>query len=576
MKNNLKKYLILLIVLLLIVFSIYFIEPTITGLSHKPSHNPGGGGQGGGGGGDTTTTTGGGGVGVQKIIGIYPQFPVAEETIKNGDYKLSVKITFGGTFTTSANVKAQSNLFGDVNLYYLGGITGIYESNISIRNKEKGRYEILYKAEDNKQEEGLIFVNLNPELKIETKLNNSYNKGEGIEFRGVVKDYKNDLQPNINLTIMGYSQGLIFEKHISTNNKGEFFDVYNIGYADPSGVWNITLSTNDRYGNLGVLNNIVSVKEKGVSYYIVNFMSPLMNSNFKRGDSIPISVEVRERDNLVENATVNLLSLKGDKFIFKEVDNGVYSINYIVGNDDTLGDVRLKVEAVKKIKEGFLKTGGESLPIIILPAEINFNLDSPSRDVVYTNSKLKYLIKLTYSDGSLVRGANINIKISNGNSLSLLEIDNGVYSGEYFVSDNDIGTLTSEIKVSDSNGNIGSFDVVTYVRKRGVVGNLLASFYENIIVRFWWAFVICIIVLTIYFKPILELRYLKSSISHIGKEQKGIISMQIEAEKNYYKKGVISREDFSHIIQEYRRRSADLKEKELKERLNSFKKIGKV
>jgi len=52
--------------------------------------------------------------------------------------------------------------------------------------------------------------------------------------------------------------------------------------------------------------------------------------------------------------------------------------------------------------------------------------------------------------------------------------------------------------------------------------------------------------------------------------------MQIEAEKNYYKKGVISREDFSHIIQEYRRRSADLKEKELKERLNSFKKIGKV
>ena len=573
MKNNLKKYLILLIVLLLIVFSIYFIEPTITGLSHKPSHNPGGGGQGGGGGGDTTTTTGGGGVGVQKIIGIYPQFPVAEETIKNGDYKLSVKITFGGTFTTSANVKAQSNLFGDVNLYYLGGITGIYESNISIRNKEKGRYEILYKAQDNEQEEGLIFVNLNPELKIETKLNNSYNKGEGIEFRGVVKDYKNDLQPNINLTIMGYSQGLIFEKHISTNNKGEFFDVYNIGYADPSGVWNITLSTNDRYGNLGVLNNIVSVKEKGVSYYIVNFMSPLMNSNFKRGDSIPISVEVRERDNLVENATVNLLSLKGDKFIFKEVDNGVYSINYIVGNDDTLGDVRLKVEAVKKIKEGFLKMGGESLPIIILPAEINFNLDSPSRDVVYTNSKLKYLIKLTYSDGSLVRGANINIKISNGNSLSLLEIANGVYSGEYFVSDNDIGTLTSEIKVSDSNGNIGSFDVVTYVRKRGVVGNLLASFYENIIVRFWWAFVICIIVLTIYFKPILELRYLKSSISHIGKEQKGIISMQIEAEKNYYKKGVISRDDFMRIIQEYRRRLADLKEKEkeLKERLNSLK-----
>ena len=50
--------------------------------------------------------------------------------------------------------------------------------------------------------------------------------------------------------------------------------------------------------------------------------------------------------------------------------------------------------------------------------------------------------------------------------------------------------------------------------------------------------------------------------------------MQIEAEKNYYKKGIISREDFVRITQEYRRRSADLKEKEkeFKERLNNFKK----
>ena len=121
-----KKYLMLLLLLLLIGSALYFIEPYITGFAAGGTPGPPGGNPPGQVGRGTTTTTGGGGVSVQKLIGIYPQFPVDEGIIKNGDYKLSVKITFGGTPTTSAKVKVISDLFGDIDLYYLGGITGIY------------------------------------------------------------------------------------------------------------------------------------------------------------------------------------------------------------------------------------------------------------------------------------------------------------------------------------------------------------------------------------------------------------------------------------------------------------------
>ena len=578
-KTQTRNYAILLLAISLAGFSLILAEPYLTGLAAggtpgPPGGSPPGGGGGGGGGRTTTTTSGGGGVSVQKVIGIYPQFPAAEDTLKNGDYNLSVKVTYGGSFTTSATVRAISDLFGDVVLEHKGG--GVYESSVSIKNKQKGRYGILYKVRDVDAEEGSIFINLNPELKIGTDLNGEYSKGETVELKGTVKDYKDKLQPGTNITINGYSQGLIFEKQISSGSQGEFYDPYSIGYADPPGRWNITIIAKDSHGNLGIFESLTTVKEKGASYYIVNFLSPLIDSQFNRGSVIPLTVEVREKGELLKNATVTLSPIHGGRFALREVDNGIYSIDYHIRYHDSLGKVRLKVDVAKEIKEGALKAGGDSMSVFVLPAEINFDIISPSRDVAYTVSRLKYLFELTYPDGELIKGANVDVDLSNGKKLRLPEVKEGTYSGEYLVSQEDAGALISDVRVDDINGNVGTFKIATYVRERSLIGNKLALFYENVFARFWWAFAVALLLLAVYLIPKLNYKYMTLSLARVKKQQKTTLSMQVEAEKNYYNVGDINKDEFKQIMQGYKKRSLELKEKEkgLKERLREFKHKG--
>ena len=586
MKNNkqARNLAILILALSLVASSIVFIGPYLTGLAAGGIPGPPGGSPpgGGGGGATTTTTTGGGGVGMQRVIGIYPQFPAGEDTIKNGDYNLSVKITHCRSSTTTATVKAISDLFGEIILDSKGG--GIYESKISLRNIKKGKYKILYKARDVDEEEGAIFVNVNPELKIETDFNDKYNlgeatelnKGETIEFKGTIKDYKDEPQPEINIIITGYSQGIVLGKRLSSDSQGSFLDSYNIGYADPRGQWDITILANDSYGNSGVFESGIMVKEKGASYFVLNFLSPLIESEFKRGNVMQIAVELREKGLLVENATVMFFSINGERFTLREVDKGIYLIDYFIKHDYPLGRIRLKVDAAKKSGEA-LKVGGDSIPISILPTEINFDLASPSTDVAYTLSRLKYLIKLTYANGESVKGANVNVDLSNGKGLRLLEVQEGTYSGEYLVSLEEVGTLTSEITVDDANGNRGNFKVVSYIRPRSLIGNKLALFYEDIFLKFWWAFIIALLLLSVYLTPKFKHKYLTVSLASVLKKQKTTRSMQVEAEKNYYTVGDINKEEFKHLMQGYKKESFDLKEKEkdLREKLRKPKQSKK-
>lgn len=522
---------------------------------------PGGGPPGQSKGTTVTTVEGGGGIGAARVIGIYPQFPIDEQILKNGDYFLTVKITYGGSPTSESIVTLDSSLFGFIYLYYQGGITGVYGANISIKDVQEGKYKILYKVADKENEEGSIFVNINPNLIIETRLSSNYSKGEMIEFKGVVKDFYNNPQPNVNLSIKGYYKGKLFEKSLSTDDNGDFHDDYLISYADPAGIWNITISARDKYGNKGIISFNPEIKSSGISYYAVNFLSPFVDSVFKRGEYIPISVEVREKNEIVEHAKVMYISPRGEGFALEEIGNGIYSSHYIIRNNDPTGEIRLKVQAIKEI-DGFVKTGGDSIPISINPVEINFNVISPLSNIAYTNSRLKFVVKLSYADGSLVEGANVKLDLSNGKTINLLEDRTGVYSGSYLVGKEDAGTLILKTIAEDINENIGSIESLVYTRQRGLIGNLLALFYENVIKKFWWAFLTIFIATIIFYKETWNINYLHYAISKTKKEQKNIIAMQIESERKYYKEGSISKSEFEQLKQQYEMRLAKESEKQ--------------
>ncbi len=499
--------------------------------------------------------------GIQKVLGIIPRAPLSADSITHGPLQLKVQVYYAGDPISRAKIIANSTMFGEIELEYdpkLG--EGIYVADVTIgKNVESGKQRIIYTATYADQfDEFSILVNVIPGLKINTDLNENYFKGDKIQFSGNVFDLNEIPQNKTIVSILGYQENNIFHIITDTNKDGFFSADYFIKYADPEGVWNIIIEaiSSDEKSSSVKFSPKINVP-KGVIYYSVNFLNPLKDSLFKRGETIPISVEVKEIDKLVENVNVVVYTPTENAIILEEVSSGIYSGNYIVTPEDTLGGWFLKAEASTDID--FKKVGGASLPIEISSTEIIFNQISPETNIIYTNSRLKIKTKLNYPDGSLVKGSIVNAFLSNDETIPLLETSDGIYEGNYLVKTKDIGTLQIEINAEDTNGNVGNFKSVFFIRKGDFITNIL-NYLQEVIRKYWGLILVSLIVLSFIYRRNLNIWWINIRLKKLKQEQKKIEGMQLDVEKKYYKEGSITKKEFRELRSKYEVRLAKVKE----------------
>ncbi len=530
----------------------------------------------------TTTTTTASGGGVQSVIGIFPRIPSGGESINYGNLELRVEVYFAGEPSNGATIRANSTLFSNEVLlkHSSDDPDGMYKANVSINGaKEPGDYKISYFAEHSRQyNEAFIFVSLRHTLKVNAiEFVKDYAKGSMIFFRGVVLNEEGLPEKNALVEVRGKKNQTIFEITGYTDEEGKFSVPYAIKYSDPEGSWDVELiavSENRQVGSTKIYPTITT--PSGIMYYNINFLSPLQNKEFKRGASIPISVELTELANPIESASVFVYTPFDEKIILEESSPGKYSGNYFVKSTDAVGDWVLKAEA-NKTMGSLTMVGGTSIPIKIDYRDISFILDSLNSEVVYTNSRIKFKSLLKYDDGSSVQGAEVIAHLSNGKVIPLFEKSTGEYLAEYFVDKSDVGTLSIEIRAIDAGDNLGTFEKSLFVRKRGFFGNALAIIINGIM-RFWWAISLFLIIIGIVSRPVLEIKIIQNKLNNLKLEKKKIRNLEMEMEKKYYDDGSITKENFKKIMNDYETRLAKTKEYEkdygdkLKERLDKYNK----
>src|SRR3989344_3076038 len=401
------------------------------GIPGPPGGSPPGGGGGGGGGETTTTTTtteSGGGGGIQKVVGVIARDPENLETLKRGTHLFLTQVYYVGKPSNDAKVTAESNLFGKLNFplrktvaRYSISDDGFYGLNITIgKNVTKGRYKILYKAEQNSQyDEFAILVNIDPELRIDASLNETYFKGQNLEISGFIHDFNGTPQENVSATISASHEGvLIFKKGVSIYKSGFFQYIFPISFGEPDGIWDIKIEVMDKDGNEGNLNlktNILT--PTGVAYYTVTFLSPLANGEFKRGSIVPITVEIKEGGKPIENASVDFRTPKAE----------------ITSNNIT-------------------KAGGTKIPIVIWPATLNLVLVEPKKTDFFTGLQIEIKGALSYSDGTKVEKADVFATIGN-ETIQLIETGLGEYSAFYLFTEKDVKAASLQLSASDIYGN---------------------------------------------------------------------------------------------------------------------------
>ncbi len=526
----------------------------------------------------TTTTTGGGGV--QAVIGIFPRFPSGGESIDYRDLELRVEIYFAGEPNNGATVRVNSTLFSNefVLKHSSDDPEGMYKVNVSIKSEKKpGDYKINYFVEHSRQyNENFVMVNLKHGLKVNTvDFVNPYVKGSKRFFSGVVLNNEGFPEKKALIKIHGKKNQTIFEITGYTDEEGKFSIPYILKYSDPEGIWDVEIRAVSENGQVGATTIYPMITApSGVMYYNLNFLSPLRGKEFKRGETIPILIELSELTNIIEGASVFVYTPSDEKILLKELSPGKYSGDYLVKSTDAVDEWFLKAEANKTIGD-LIRVGGASIPIKIDYREISFGLDSPDSEIVYTNSRIKFRTFLKYSDGSLVQGAEVNAYLSNGKVIPLFEKSAGEYLAEYLVDNSDVGTLSVEIRAVEVHENQGIFEKDLFVRKRSFVGNILAII-KNSIVMFWWAILLFLIVMGVICRPIFEIKLMQNKLNKTKLEKKKIKNLQMDIERKYYSQGSMTKENFKKIMNDYESKLANVKGYEidligkLKEKLDKY------
>jgi len=518
--------------------------------------------------------------GIQKVVGVISRYPLGGDSVIQGPLQLRVQVYYAGEPSNSATVKANSTMFGKIELKHAKNLPeGIYAADVIIkRNIEPGPQRITYTATQGTQyDESSVLVNLEHGLNTNANLNDKYFKGTRMELTGKVTSLNKTLEKNADIIISAYEQeNKIFELQTKTNDTGYFSTYYLIKHADPEGLWDIKISALSETNYSAVISMPVEIDiSPSYSYYAVNFLSPLKDSSFGQGDLISLTIEVKEEEFPVENASVTIYTPKEKAIALKETSSGIYSGKYIVDENDEIGNWYLRAEVVKDI--GGVKVGGGILPIKISPTEIKIALLLPTKDIIYTYSNLKIKAKLTYSDGSPAKGADARILLSNGENITLTERSDGIFSGNYFITAKDVGSLKIEIITEDINRNLGGLEKTFVIRKRSFIGNMLSYAWEGI-KKYWWAVILFVIISAYLYKSNIEINWIKRKLRKTKERQKQIQIMQIDLEKKYYKRNSITKNNFQELSGKYEeeltkeKEKQKISEKRLQEILKNIKK----
>jgi len=501
-----------------------------------------------------------------KPVKIIFENPKEGDTIKRGLNHIIVQ-GFKGSFPgPGIRISAESFLFGKIDLLnnFENMEDGIYGANVTLgKNITKGQYAIVAKGEGDSYDEQRILINVDPTIYFNTSVKKQYFKGERIIFSGILTYFDKSPVKNNSVQIVISSEDVLFNKTIKSNIDGIFKDSYLISFAEPEGKWAIKIKAEDKSFNEGFADFKSNISTpKGVAFYTVDFLSPFKDAEFKRGSTIPITVEVKDEGKALANASVDFRTPDGEPIMFQEVTSGTYSSEYKIKSNDPLGKWNIAVQAVKT-ENKITKAGGTRIPVTIRSSDLNLVLINPKTTSFFTGLKIEINAELNYPDGTKIEKANVFAVIGN-KTTKLSEINPGVYSGSYLFTEKDAGADSLQLNAKDAFENSVVIERTIIVEKLGKVELQIRLFYYNILVKYWYIFALATILTIVRTKPLWHRKYLELRRKKMIENKKRAVEMEKDTQMKYFKKHSIPREDYDKLMLKYRENISSIEEKQLK------------
>ena len=295
---------------------------------------------------------------------------------------------------------------------------------------------------------------------------------------------------------------------------------------------------------------------------MLNFITPLPNFNYTRGENLTIMVEVLRANEPVEGATVTCKSPRGRSFGLDEVGSGIYSRIYKVEYDDPIGTWSITCQAMK-LENGRMMAGGNFLNVFLMPALLNVSVLKPEESMANWGEKIEFLVEVLYGDGRKVEGAVVSLNFD-GTLIPLEEVEPGLYSAKQVAEKT--GEFSLVVRAQDAYGNYGKAE-------KGLIVRVAPT---SLLLKYWWLLLLAsvpsvLIAFKLTKKEPKEVR-IQKEIKKLEEELKRIEEMERTTQFEYFRRK-IDEKAFRNLMEEYKMKSIEcqVKIKNLKEELERVK-----
>ena len=375
--------------------------------------------------------------------------------------------------------------------------------------------------------------------------NTVYNPGGSIKISGSVYDDKDNTISGafVKMALKGPSSWERILNNV-TDYSGMFYYEYPIGFGDPEGQWDLTITANDNFGNQVMKNTKISlVKGENADYYTINFLNPMPNTSYTKGDRILIQLEVRKEDMLIDNAIVNCRNPSGSTLPLEESGSGLYSEYYDLKFTDPTGIWSITCDAIK-VEEGKTMYGGSFTNVKINPVNLKIDLINPKGNELKYGGKTNFTVYLTYPNNEPVSSAIVSLNFQ-GQNMVLSEIGMGIYRA--FLQSEDTGRFNVNVSAKDLNENTGNLEKTFTVK-----ATMLGFLYVN-----WFVLPLSLgsLVSLIYTFRFFRMR-VPAQINDLEKKLHQIDEMRITAEKEYFMRK-IDEKTFKNLMENYKQKKLE-------------------
>lgn len=399
-----------------------------------------------------------------------------------------------------------------------------------------------------------LYLHINMTTNLEVSLHTDrdhYLKGQTIHLFGnatTTNGYRLN-SGDVMVFIATGERNISLTTHIQ-NYSYEYF--YPISYGDDEGQWTIQVIVVNADTHVGIQTAHITVSlPPGIIRYTVDFYSPPNNAIYRRGDSFSISVYVAENSHGVPNATTLCTLPSLETIPLLEYSLGNYKQNYTIPWDAPLGQMFFTIESTKNIS-GALKAGGGTLSITVEPAPLQLTVVRPTISQGLAPSIIPLEVKVRYPDNTSMKTGDVIAVTPHGN-VTLQNKNNGMYSANISITDQDVGNQVIEINARDSFGNTGTMKNIVVI---------IPMSHSSIFVSFipLLAASACCIIGVICIRRFYKGQHLRS----IQEEMKATQQLKEETGKKYYVEGSISKEIYDALMYEHVQRYSQLQKEERK------------